>query len=49
MGAAWNRRGHLTIGDALYVALAEQVGATLVTSDMKLARSPGLEVPTITP
>jgi predicted nucleic acid-binding protein len=49
MDLAWSRRGHLTVADALYVALAEQIGATLVTSDLKLARSPGLQVPTITP
>lgn len=47
--AAWNRRGHLTVTDALYVVLAEQLGATLVTADGNLARSPGLKVPTITP
>jgi predicted nucleic acid-binding protein len=46
---AWTRRGHLTFGDALYVALAEELRATLVTTDGKLARSPGLQVPTITP
>jgi predicted nucleic acid-binding protein len=45
----WRRRGHLTIGDALYVVLAEQVAATLVTADLNLAASPGLAVPTITP
>ena len=49
MDAAWSRRGHLTIGDALSVALAGQVGAALVTIAMKLARSPGPDVPTITP
>ena len=47
--AAWTRRGHLTIGDALYVVLAEELGATLVTGDLKLAGSPGLAVGTITP
>lgn len=49
LAAAWTRRGHLTIGDALYVVLAEQLRATLVTADINLARSPGLAVPTITP
>jgi predicted nucleic acid-binding protein len=46
---AWRRRGHLTIGDALYVVLAEELDAVLVTGDVKLAGSPGLPVPTITP
>ena len=45
----WNRRGHLTTADALYVVLAEQIAATLVTADLNLAASPGLPVPTITP
>lgn len=49
LAAAWARRGHLTIADALYVVLAEQIDATLVTGDINLARSPGLRIPTITP
>jgi predicted nucleic acid-binding protein len=48
MAEAWRRRGHLTVSDALYVVLAERLGATLVTTDEKLARSPGLAVATIT-
>ena len=46
---AWQRRGHLTIADGIYVVLAEQISATLVTADLRLSRSPGLVVPTITP
>jgi predicted nucleic acid-binding protein len=49
LSAAWVRRGHLTIADALYVVLAEQLSAELVTADVNLANSPGLAVPTITP
>ncbi len=49
LALAWKRRGHLTIADALYIVLAEQIGGTLVTGDMNLANSPGLRVPTITP
>lgn len=44
MSAAWNRRGHLTVADALYVVLAEELDATLVASDTKLGNSPGLTV-----
>ena len=49
MPAAWALRGHLTFADALYVVLADQLGAQLVTSDINLANSPGLTVGTITP
>lgn len=49
LALAWQRRGHLTIADGLYVVLAEQIKATLVTADLRLSRSPGLAVPTITP
>jgi predicted nucleic acid-binding protein len=36
---AWALRGGFTIYDALYVALAEALGATLVTTDRRLARA----------
>lgn len=49
LAAAWTRRGHLTIADALYVILTEQIDGTLITGDINLANSPGLRVPTITP
>lgn len=39
---AWELRGNLTAYDATYVALAEMLGAPLVTADSKLAASPGL-------
>ena len=45
---ASNRRVTLTVADALYVVLAEHLGATLVTFDERLARSPGLTISTIT-
>ncbi len=48
LNAAWAKRGHLTVYDALYVALAEHLGATLVTTDLRLSRSPQLGVPVIT-
>lgn len=49
MSSAWNRRGHLTVADALYVALAEELDATLVTSDVRLGSSPGLTVSVLLP
>jgi predicted nucleic acid-binding protein len=36
---AWALRGQLTMYDALYVALAEALGATLVTTDLRLCRA----------
>lgn len=36
---AWELRGQLTPYDGLYVALAEALEATLVTTDRKLARA----------
>ncbi|MCG8318510.1 MAG: type II toxin-antitoxin system VapC family toxin [Cytophagales bacterium] len=46
---AWTRRTTITVADALYVVLAEHIGATLVTADDRLARSPGLTISTIVP
>ena len=46
---AWAKRHNITIADAIYVALAEHIGATLVTGDIKLANTPNLLVPTIHP
>ncbi len=42
----WQLRDNLTAYDAHYVALAEALGATLITRDMRLARTapPGLDV-----
>ena len=37
----WELRDNVTPYDALYVALAEAAGATLVTADAKLAAAPG--------
>jgi predicted nucleic acid-binding protein len=39
---AWGLRDNLTPYDAVYVALAEVLEATLVTTDARLARAPGL-------
>lgn len=39
---AWQLRENLTTYDAGYVALAERLGAVLVTADARIARAPGL-------
>jgi len=41
---AWSRRRNLTLGDALYVALAVDVGAVLLTGDHRLAATPTMPV-----
>ena len=38
----WSLRANLTAYDGVYVALAEALGAVLVTCDVRLGRSPGL-------
>jgi predicted nucleic acid-binding protein len=40
-GRAWQLRNQFTAYDALYVALAERLGATLLTSDRRMARAAG--------
>lgn len=39
---AWELRGNLTTYDAVYAALAEHLGATLLTLDERLANAPGV-------
>lgn len=39
---AWELRANLSAYDALYVSLAEQLDAPLLTADARLARAPGL-------
>lgn len=41
----WQLRANLTAYDATYVALAEGLGATLLTRDARLARTPGTAAP----
>ncbi len=49
LGRAWELRDTVRGSDAMYVALAEALDATLVTADAKLAGAPGptcrIEVP----
>ncbi|GAA3433850.1 type II toxin-antitoxin system VapC family toxin [Kutzneria kofuensis] len=40
--AAWQLRGAITFYDALYVALAANLGVPLVTMDARLSRAPGV-------
>lgn len=40
----WALRDNVTAADGLYVALAEALGAPLVTTDASLARAPGLQI-----
>ena len=46
--SAWDRRHNITIHDALYVALADKLDATLITADKKLAKTPNLKARTRT-
>ncbi|PZS21498.1 MAG: hypothetical protein DLM54_04315 [Acidimicrobiales bacterium] len=41
---AWRHRHNLTFADATYVALADHLGAELLTDDHKLANAPTLPV-----
>lgn len=44
---AWRHRHNITFADATYVALAEHLGAALLTADNKLAAAPTLPVPVL--
>jgi predicted nucleic acid-binding protein len=45
--SAWRLRHNFTFADALYFALAERLGACLLTGDHKLAAAPTLRVPVL--
>lgn len=42
MERCWELRANVTVYDAVYVALAELLDASLVTADRKLASAPGI-------
>lgn len=44
---AWQLRHNLSAYDAVYVALAEVLDATLVTRDARISKAPGLLAPVI--
>ncbi|MBK8250114.1 MAG: type II toxin-antitoxin system VapC family toxin [Gemmatimonadetes bacterium] len=44
MARIWSLRANLTAYDATYVALAEALGAVLITCDARLGRAPGVRV-----
>lgn len=44
---AWGHRHNITFADATYVALAEHLGAALLTGDRRLAGGPTLSVPVL--
>ena len=44
LGRVWALRSNVSAYDALYVALAEALGESLVTGDRKLAAVPGMNV-----
>jgi predicted nucleic acid-binding protein len=49
VGRMWELRDNLSAADAVFAALAEALGATLVTTDRTLARAPGLRAPIAMP
>lgn len=47
LSRVWALRDNLTAYDATYVALAEALGGTLLTTDERLGRAPGLRAPVV--
>jgi predicted nucleic acid-binding protein len=46
---AWNLRAHIASPDAFFVALAEALGAPLVTTDLRLSRAHGIRAMIVAP
>ncbi len=46
---ARSMRQNLTVADSVYVAMARNLGVPLVTTDLRLAATPGLGVSTVVP
>lgn len=47
--SAWTLRHNLTVADGMYVTLARELSARLVTVDHRLANAPGIDIDVITP
>jgi predicted nucleic acid-binding protein len=45
----WELRANLSAHDAVFVALAEALGAELLTTDVRLAQAPGVRAVIVTP
>ncbi len=43
LSRVWHLRDNLTVYDASYVALAEILGAILVTADARISKAPGVQ------
>lgn len=43
LGRVWQLRANVSAYDAVYIALAEALGTTLLTADDRLSRVPGLQ------
>lgn len=49
LGRIWELRATVTASDAAFIALAESLGADLVTVDRALASAPGIRASIVTP
>lgn len=49
LARVWELRANVRTQDAVYVALAEVLGATLVTLDARMAKAPGIRCEVLVP